>query len=542
MNRLVRPRGRRRALPWLAAALGASLIATACGSSLSEQEKARSLGAPMTVTGAGAGAVAGIASADAGSPPAAGSVPGQASGAAAAAVPAASAPAGAVTPSPKNADRAVAVAAGGGGSAVPTSRQAAAPAAGNAAPTGEAASPGMPGQPGPGVAPPPRAAGPGSELRLGSIGTESGVIGNIVAPWTAAVRIWAADVNARGGLDGRPVKLVVADDGGDPNKAVSLARRMIDEDKVVAFYGNHSPTTEAAINPLLEQRKIPSISGCFCDKDNARSPMQFTVGIGAEEGLAYSHSLPLRIFAPDKKKVSLINCREVAICQILAKRIKEHAGSIGLQIVHEAQATLSQPDYTAEVLAARNAGADAMIVILDNFSVIRVARSAHRQGYDPVVSSQGTLHDSRFLRDGGEDVEGILIGGFMPPWDGGLLSDYRAAVKRYNPNAPLGDMGTIAWAAGKLIEKIGPALPATPTSADLLKALYAVDGETLGGLTPPLGYLEGQPTEKANHCIIPYRVEGGKYVTPSPDTYVCAPGWQPVKNGAGARNWKPFSA
>ena len=374
------------------------------------------------------------------------------------------------------------------------------------------------------------------------------MIGNIVAPWTAAVRIWAADVNARGGLNGRPVKVIFADDGGDPNKALSLVRRMIDEDKVVAFYGNHSPTTEAAINPLLEQRKIPSISGCFCDKDNARSPMQFTVGIGAEQGLAYSHSLPLRTFAPDKKKVSVINCREVPICQILAKRIKEHASSIGLQVVHEAQATLSQPDYTAENaannsnLALGNAGADAMVVILDNFSVIRVARSAHRQGYDPVISSQGTLHDSRFLRDGGEDVEGIVIGGFMPPWDGQLLTDYRAAVARYNPSAPLGDMGTIAWAAGKLIEKVAPSLPATPTSADILKALYAVKGETLGGLTPPLGYLEGQPSEKANHCIIPYRVEGGKFVTPSPDTYVCAPGWQPVKDGGQARNWKTFGA
>jgi len=52
----------------------------------------------------------------------------------------------------------------------------------------------------------------------------------------AAARAWVASVNAAGGLAGcHPVKLVVGDDGDDPAKAKAIVKKMVEEDKVVAF-------------------------------------------------------------------------------------------------------------------------------------------------------------------------------------------------------------------------------------------------------------------------------------------------------------------
>src|SRR5581483_9182175 len=84
----------------------------------------------------------------------------------------------------------------------------------------------------------PSTAAPGSgappDVVLGSFGTASGPIGANVAAIPVAVQAWAATVNAGGGLAGHPVRVVFGDDGGDPGRALALARRMVEVDHAVA--------------------------------------------------------------------------------------------------------------------------------------------------------------------------------------------------------------------------------------------------------------------------------------------------------------------
>jgi branched-chain amino acid transport system substrate-binding protein len=342
-------------------------------------------------------------------------------------------------------------------------------------------------------------------------------------------RAWAADVNARGGLAGHPVKLIVADDGGDPNKALSIVRRMVEEDKVLAFYSEFGPTTIQAALPYLEQKQIPVVGGCNCFQGAAESPMVFQVGTGSKYGLAWEHLLPFKAYAPDQKKASLQYCREAPTCKTMADDIRKLAPEAGIQIVHEAQTTLTQPDYTAEVLAARNAGANLLILATESFSAIRTIRSAHRQDWHPLVATQHSAVDMRFISDGGADVDGVLLGAGIVSWDSPKMADYRAAMNRYAPGGVLANISQYAYMAGKLLEKMAASWPAEPTTADVVKGLYALKGETLGGTIPPLAYKEGVGHDSSNLCVFPTRIEGGKFVAKDGDNFLCAPGWQPVQ-------------
>src|SRR5436305_1927585 len=82
-------------------------------------------------------------------------------------------------------------------------------------------------------------------------------------PGGAAAPAWVADVNARGGLAGHPVQLITADDRGDPSQAVSLARRLVEQDGVIAFFGLPDPTTAQAILAYLETKGVPAIGSCI---------------------------------------------------------------------------------------------------------------------------------------------------------------------------------------------------------------------------------------------------------------------------------------
>src|SRR5258708_17670987 len=93
--------------------------------------------------------------------------------------------------------------------------------------------PGVPGSPStPGG--PAGSGGPKSPIVFGSIGTDSGILGEILVSALHGAKAWAADVNARGGLNGHPVRIVFGDDGGDPGRALSLAKGMVEQQGVIA--------------------------------------------------------------------------------------------------------------------------------------------------------------------------------------------------------------------------------------------------------------------------------------------------------------------
>jgi branched-chain amino acid transport system substrate-binding protein len=365
--------------------------------------------------------------------------------------------------------------------------------------------------------------GPKTEIVLGSFGTQTGVIGSNMLPSHQGARAWVADVNARGGLAGHPVRLVLSDDEGDPNKALAIARRMVEQDHVIAFFVHHGPTTVQAVLPYLEEKKIPLIGSCGCAAETARSPMSFDGGSSADWGLAWSQVQGIVAFS-DKRKAALLSCREVSVCSNGRKRILVAAKALGIDIVYDAQVSLVAPDYTAEVLAARSAGAEALIVLIENSGIIRVARDAHRQNYFPLISGQYSAHDERFAKNGGKDVEGAVLGGGSVDWNSPRLADMRAAVKRYVPDAVLSSSLGRAWTSGKLLERASllGGLPDSPTSADLLRGLYALKAETLGGLIPAVTFQEGSPYE--SQCVVPFIIEpGGKYRPKDGDTWVCPP-------------------
>ena len=65
-----------------------------------------------------------------------------------------------------------------------------------------------------------------------------------------------ANLNATGGINGRPIELITVDDKSDPATAVSVATKLITQDNVVALLGPLSTPCALAVQPLAEQYEI----------------------------------------------------------------------------------------------------------------------------------------------------------------------------------------------------------------------------------------------------------------------------------------------
>lgn len=416
--------------------------------------------------------------------------------------------------------------AAGSGVAAPASKS----AAGTAAPKGgggsvaPAPAPGTP-APAPGSPVPSGGGGPKSEIVLGAVGVHTGVIGDILAPIEHGARAWVADVNDRGGVNGHKVRLIIADDGGDPARAVSIGRKLIEQDKVVAFYAEQAPGTLQAYIPLAEKAGIPIFGACSCNPEAAKSKNMFAATLTAFQGMNWSHTS--MAYKAGAKKVAIFYCREVAICAAGAKEIESKlAPSLGMQVVYTANISMASPDYSAEMLSAKNAGAEAIITYVENPTTLRIIRSGKRQGYTPKISSQMSFHDERALKIGKGDAEGVMIGASMWDWNDPRMADFKAAMAKYVPDGILASFSENSWVGGKLIEVLAKSWPdQNVTGGDVMKSLYALRGETLGGLVPPLTFNPDAGNDRVNLCAYPTVVKDGKFVQEK--EMFCQPDWKP---------------
>lgn len=95
------------------------------------------------------------------------------------------------------------------------------------------------------------------------IGATASMTGSYAVPGTnqmQGLRMWAADVNARGALLGYPVEVVVYDDASDPETSAALYERLITEDQVDFLVGPYGSDITMAAAAVAERHGMPMVA------------------------------------------------------------------------------------------------------------------------------------------------------------------------------------------------------------------------------------------------------------------------------------------
>jgi branched-chain amino acid transport system substrate-binding protein len=99
-----------------------------------------------------------------------------------------------------------------------------------------------------------------AQVKIGAILSVTGPASFLGEPEKRTLEMYIADINALGGVNGQKLELVVYDDGGKPNEALTFAKRLVEEDKIVAMVGGSTSGVTMAIMPIFEEAQIPFIS------------------------------------------------------------------------------------------------------------------------------------------------------------------------------------------------------------------------------------------------------------------------------------------
>ena len=99
-----------------------------------------------------------------------------------------------------------------------------------------------------------------AQVKLGAVLSVTGPASFLGDPEKKTLEMYVDDINAKGGVNGQKLQLVVYDDGADPNAARTFATRLVEEDKVVAMVGGTTTGATLAMIPVFEEAQIPLIS------------------------------------------------------------------------------------------------------------------------------------------------------------------------------------------------------------------------------------------------------------------------------------------
>jgi branched-chain amino acid transport system substrate-binding protein len=357
-------------------------------------------------------------------------------------------------------------------------------------------------------------------IKVGNIGIYSGVGGAVTRNGLAALKAWEQWVNTRGGVAGHPVQVVVADDGGDPAQSLAARKRLVDGEHVVAFVGDQDFLTGGNFLAYHAQTRVPVVGGVgpafyydspFFFPQDTYAPAQFTAALAAVADQV-----------PGGAKVATIVCVEDrANCTDAGRAWSAEAGGFGQQVVYQAQVSIAQPDFTGECIGARNAGAAVLLLGLDSAATQRVAQSCARQGYHPrfaaLIGRQSLAHVS--------DLDRFILASPSFPWTS--KSDparqaFATAMATYAPDAELDIFAASVWTSAALFTRAVELAGAKEviTNEGVLRGLWSMHGETLGGLTYPLTFTEGRPAEK-KVCYFLMVTAGGAWTTPNGDAIKC---------------------
>jgi len=359
-----------------------------------------------------------------------------------------------------------------------------------------------------------------------TIGTIAGITGDYAPGLGGSFEVataWEKWTNAHGGINGHPVNVIMKDDGGIPANGIAAAQSLINNPNVIAIVSPASNTSNAWYN-LAAKAQMPVIGGTVWS--NAYQTESTWFPTGTTQG-GYGKAVLYAMRKLGKTKLAVVVCIEAPACATygadFSLAAKTFAGQLGgAKVVYYAAVSSTAPNYTSTCLAAKQAGADAMLVG-DGASVgLRVFSDCASQGYKPLILATSGSYDPTW--ENNPVMNGAqFVNTSFPFWASDLPSqqDFQTALKEYAPgvlssqsylsNASIVWSSFQFWAAAMEQAKLGN----NPTRADVIQAMRSLpSGFSVPGITAPVAYnTSGSGGNPEDYCYFGGAIQSGKFVT-----------------------------
>ena len=265
-----------------------------------------------------------------------------------------------------------------------------------------------------------------------------------------AFELWKEDVNAKGGLLGRPVDLVYYDDQSAPAQVPGIYSKLLDVDKVDLVVSSYATNQIAPAMPIVMQRNLVfmALFGTGVN-DNFNYDKYFQIlPNGRETRLAPSLGfLQTAMSMEPKPQTIALAAADAEYAQTVIAGARESVKRLGLRVVYDKSYPPSTVDYTPVVRAIQAANPDVVFVASYPPDSVGIVRAANEIGLKPKMFGGGMigLAFSPIKQQLGPLLNGIVAYDVYQPEPTMNFPGIADFLKRYQARAPAAGVDPLGY-------------------------------------------------------------------------------------------------
>ena len=320
-----------------------------------------------------------------------------------------------------------------------------------------------------------------SPILIGQSADRSGPLRDLGLQKELGIRLYFDSVNSRGGIYGRPLRLITRDDAGQTSRARENTLNFITSDNVFALLGYVGTDTSLAAMPIFSYYGIPFI-GAASGSDLLRVPFNRYVFNTRAGFLEEAASIVEQMTSTGITKIAVFYQSDAhglggleAISDALEKR--------SLKIVARGSINPNSTDAGGAVYLINRARPDAVILFCGARHAVAFIREMRRQGSTAQFYNTSQVDSATLIRELGADAHGLVISQVVPhparatlP----LVREYLSLLRAKGGSPSYASMeGYIAARIlGEGLKRVGP----NPTREKLVEALENLGNYDMDGL------------------------------------------------------------
>ncbi len=287
-------------------------------------------------------------------------------------------------------------------------------------------------------------------------------------------------------------------------------------DQAFATVGSMSAFDEGAA-PVIQQCSLPDLRTAAVNRDIQTIPTAYSTDAMQPDKLPVSQYNFWKEQAPEAVKHAAFLYISSDTTEYQTAQVRSGTQKIGYEWVYVQPIDLSETNYSGFVLKMKEKGVQFVTIQASYQQAVRLAQAMKQQDFHPTIYAlQSNMYTPKLIEQGGDAVEGVQIA--LPSV---MVEDsarypemqtYATWLTQVDPNASPTGLGLYAWSAAKLfvhlLKQVGPDL----TRQKLVAAISDVHDWDGGGLLPPQDIGNRMPSD----CINILEIKGGRFVRIEP--------------------------
>ncbi len=341
-------------------------------------------------------------------------------------------------------------------------------------------------------------------IKIGFFGPLSGGSASDGTNSLNAAKLAISQANAKQTVPGKTFELVVYDDQLEPNQAITVAQKLVTDDKVRAVIGGSYSSTTRAAAPIFQQAGIPMLAAYATHPEVTKvgSMIFRVIYVSTVQGQALAQYATTKLNYRNFHVLTINNDYGRSITEAFTKTAINNQSTI----VSTSEYASDTSDFSSQLATIKAKPADALVLIGYYAQSADIIKQVRKAGISlPIIGSDG-LDSPALVELGGSDVEGVILATDFS------RNDPRAIVQsfiREFRNAYTTEPDVVASSTYDATNLLIDAFKRSPNSSSSAIRDTLAATQTFEGVT---GLIAFTPEREVNKTVLFVKIERGDFI------------------------------